>query len=71
MSSGGGKGRSVGAAAGGGGHPNGAILNDGDGKRQRRKRFEAWAEGYRDQKLKPNAWTDMYKECPHPIKGGS
>lgn len=67
MSSGGGKGRSVGAAAAGG-HPNGAILNDNDGKRQRRQRFKAWEQGYRDAKLKSNAWTDMYKS-PAPLKG--
>ena len=65
---GGNKARSVGAAAGG--HPNGAILNDGDAKLQRKQRFKAWAEGYRDKKLKPNAWTAMYDK-PAPLKGGS
>ena len=66
--SGGHKARSVGAAAGG--NPNGAILNDNDEVLQRKQRFKAWEKGYRDQHLKPNAWTDMYAKSA-PLKGGS
>jgi hypothetical protein len=61
------KARSVGAAASS--HPNGAILNDNDGKLQRRQRFKAWEKGYRDAHLKPNAWTAMYDKSPAPPKG--
>jgi len=56
--------RSVGAAAGGGGKPNGAILDDtAEVLLQQKQRFKAWAKGYRDKKLKENAWTKMYSQA--------
>lgn len=66
---GGGKARSVGAAASGG-MPNGAILNDNDAEIQQKQRFKAWAKGFRDSKLKPNAKLEMcYDKSPAPPKG--
>ena len=61
--------RSLGAAAGGG-KPSGAILDDtAEVLLQQKQRFKAWAKGYRETKLKENAWTKMYKSSPSPIKG--
>jgi len=58
--------RSVGAA--GGGHPNGAILDDtAEVMAERSQRFKAWAKGYRDQRLKPNPKLVMlYDKSPSP-----
>ena len=62
-SKGGGKPRSVGAAAGGG-KPNGAILDDtAEVLLQQKQRFKAWAKGYRETKLKPNKHESLYP-CP-------
>jgi len=67
--SGGGRARSLGAAAGPA-KPNGAILDDtAEVLLQQKQRFKAWAKGYRDSKLKENAWTKMYQNSPNPIKG--
>jgi len=61
--------RSLGAAAGPA-KPNGAILDDtAEVLLQQKNRFKAWAKGYRDSKLKENAWTKMYQHSPNPIKG--
>ena len=58
--------RSLGAAAGGG-KPNGAILDDtAEVLLQQKNRFKAWAKGYRETKLKENAWTRLYKNSPAP-----
>ena len=52
--------RSVGAAAGKSG-PSGAILDDtAEVLLQRSQRFKAWANGYREKSLKPNAFTKLY-----------
>ena len=62
--------RSVGAA--GGSQPNGAILDDtAEVLAMRSQRFKAWAKGYRDQKLKPNAKLEMiYDKSPSPYDRG-
>ena len=62
-SKGGGKARSVGAAAKSG-NPSGAILDDtAEVLLQQKQRFKAWAKGYRDVKLKPNKHESLYP-CP-------
>lgn len=54
------------AAKGGGGKPNGAILG-GDGmKKQRRQRFDAWAEGYRKNNLPQQKVCFDYSKSPKP-----
>ena len=58
-SGGGHKPRSVGAAAGVG-HPNGAILDDGEEQIRRKLNFREWADK-RKTKLTENAWTKMYR----------
>ena len=64
-SKGGGKARSVGAAAAKG-SPNGAILDDtAEVLLQQKQRFKAWAKGYRDTKLKPNPHESLY---PQPVE---
>ena len=64
--------RSLGAAAGMGGKPSGAILDDtAEVLLQQKQRFKAWAKGYRQKSLKPNPQLEMlYDKSPTP-KGGS
>jgi hypothetical protein len=57
--------RSLGAAKGNT-SPSGAILDDTDEVLlQRKQRFKAWAKGFRETKLKPAAFENLY---PQPVK---
>ena len=66
-SRGGGRARSLGAAAKGG-SPSGAILDDTEEVLlQRKQRFKAWAKGYRDKSLKANPEPMFnYSKSPKP-----